>query len=144
MTQICYRCGRSVAHGSGRFVNRIRNLDDVEYRLDEGEPFPEGDWLCLPCHEDPPTVPDRWFLTYPFMAYTADGHVHTVKDLDLEIAVTHDQVHVFWDVLKRLSDRLEELGFMPTPPDHMHQLWTVEALRRRVAAWLWTQEQDKH
>lgn len=49
--QICNECGRSVAPGSGWFVNRVPDLNDMETRRENGKPFPEGDFLCVECDE---------------------------------------------------------------------------------------------
>ncbi len=51
MSEICNECGESVKWGSGRFVNRVPDCNDVEVRKDNGKPFPEGDWLCAECDE---------------------------------------------------------------------------------------------
>lgn len=51
MTEICNECGRSVAGGSGRFVNRIPDLNDVETRKQMGKPFPDGDFMCQECED---------------------------------------------------------------------------------------------
>ncbi len=40
---ICVDCGRSVAPGSGRFVNRIPTVPTEECA------FPNGDWVCADC-----------------------------------------------------------------------------------------------
>jgi len=53
MTEICNECGRSVARGSGRFVNRIPDANSVEERLELGRPHPEGDFLCAECDNTP-------------------------------------------------------------------------------------------
>jgi len=47
--QICRECGRSVAPGSGRFVNRVPDLNSAEERKAIGCPFPQGDYLCAEC-----------------------------------------------------------------------------------------------
>lgn len=47
--EICWECGASVAHGSGRFVNRIPNLDSYEERKANGYNYPEGAYLCNIC-----------------------------------------------------------------------------------------------
>lgn len=49
--EICNECGKSVARGHGLFVDRVPDLDDVEQRIDNGRPFPEGDWVCRECEE---------------------------------------------------------------------------------------------
>jgi hypothetical protein len=47
--EICNECGKSVAQGSGRFVNRVPDFDDAETRIEMGRPFPEGGWMCEEC-----------------------------------------------------------------------------------------------
>jgi len=49
MSEICNECGKSVAWGSGRFVNRIPDANTVEERKRQGKPYPEGDFLCAEC-----------------------------------------------------------------------------------------------
>jgi len=49
--EICNQCGRSVAPGSGRFVNRVPSLDDVETRREAGYPYPEGGYTCAECDQ---------------------------------------------------------------------------------------------
>jgi hypothetical protein len=46
---ICLECGRSVAPGSGLFVNRIPDANDLATRRSMGWPYPEGDFLCAEC-----------------------------------------------------------------------------------------------
>ena len=52
MTEICNECGASVAPGSGRFVNRVIDLNDKETRIEMGKPYPEGDYICPECMEE--------------------------------------------------------------------------------------------
>ena len=52
MTEKCNECGYSVALGSGRFVNRVLDLNDKETRKEMGKPFPEGDFICPECDEE--------------------------------------------------------------------------------------------
>ena len=47
--QICNECGRSVAPGSGWFVNRVPDLNYMETRMKNGKHFPEGDFICAEC-----------------------------------------------------------------------------------------------
>ena len=49
LCQICNECGRSVAFGSGRFVNRVPDLNSAEERKEMGKPHPEGDFMCAEC-----------------------------------------------------------------------------------------------
>jgi hypothetical protein len=52
LNEICNECGQSVAWGSGRRVNRVPDLNDVETRHEMGKPFPEGDFTCEECEYD--------------------------------------------------------------------------------------------
>ena len=45
----CNECGRSVAAGSGLFVNRVPDFNDIKTRIANGKRFPEGDYLCREC-----------------------------------------------------------------------------------------------
>ena len=49
-TEVCEECGESVAFGSGRFVNRVVDLDDYDERVERGVPCPEGGWICEECY----------------------------------------------------------------------------------------------
>jgi hypothetical protein len=48
-TQICAHCGSSVAWGSGKYVNRIPEFNDIETRQSNGLAFPHGDYVCEEC-----------------------------------------------------------------------------------------------
>jgi len=48
-TEICNHCGASVAWGSGKFVNRIPDFNDVETRVFYERKFPNGDFVCEEC-----------------------------------------------------------------------------------------------
>ncbi len=47
--EICNHCGHSVALGSGRFVNRIPDLNDMETRIANTLQYPSGDYVCEIC-----------------------------------------------------------------------------------------------
>lgn len=49
--EICCECGESVKFGSGKFVNRIIDLDDCKTRKENGLPFPHGEYCCAECEE---------------------------------------------------------------------------------------------
>lgn len=49
--EICNECGRSVTLGTGKFVNRVPDLNDIETRRENGRPFPLGDYFCGECDE---------------------------------------------------------------------------------------------
>jgi len=47
--ELCNECGHSVAPGSGRFVNRIPDLNPPEDRKEMGKPYPSGEFVCAEC-----------------------------------------------------------------------------------------------
>lgn len=47
--EICNQCGKPVHAGSGNYINRVKDLDDIETRKKNGVPFPEGEYLCEDC-----------------------------------------------------------------------------------------------
>ncbi len=49
--EICNECGADVSFGSGLYVNRVADLNDVEDRIEMGKPYPEGDFICPECEE---------------------------------------------------------------------------------------------
>lgn len=49
IAESCIHCGRSVAIGSGLFVDRVPDYNDVEARLTLGHKFPLGDFWCREC-----------------------------------------------------------------------------------------------
>lgn len=51
-TEICRNCGCSVKLGSGNFVNRVPSCDDEETHRENGDPFPEGMYLCAQCDHE--------------------------------------------------------------------------------------------
>jgi hypothetical protein len=46
LTEICNECGKSVKVGTGLFVNRVIDLNEVEDRVLMEKPFPKGDFIC--------------------------------------------------------------------------------------------------
>ncbi len=48
-SEACSECGQSVRTGSGRFVNRIIDLNNYRTRREMGKPYPDGDYLCAEC-----------------------------------------------------------------------------------------------
>lgn len=61
---ICNECGKSVDCGSGRYINRIPDWNDIKTRKKMGKPFPKGNYICAKCEEKtcakiPPT-PGKW------------------------------------------------------------------------------------
>jgi DNA modification methylase len=53
--EICNHCGESVSFGSGKFVNRIPDLNDILTRIDNGLLFSVGDFVCAECDDSPLT-----------------------------------------------------------------------------------------
>jgi uncharacterized protein YlaI len=51
-TQICNECGESVKWQSGRFVNRVLDFNTFEDRVEQGKPFPRGEYICPECDEN--------------------------------------------------------------------------------------------
>lgn len=49
--EICVECGLSVELGSGRFVNRIPVVDDLETKKDIYT-YPEGEYICKECDDN--------------------------------------------------------------------------------------------
>lgn len=49
IVEICNHCGDDVRLGSGKFVNRIPDLNDVSIRIGNGLLFPFGDFVCEEC-----------------------------------------------------------------------------------------------
>ena len=47
--EVCNHCGKSVALGSGKFVNRIPDFNDIETRIFYERKFPTGDFVCEEC-----------------------------------------------------------------------------------------------
>lgn len=49
--EVCNECGRSVSYGSGRFIDRVPDLNTFETRVSMGKIYPQGDFLCKECDE---------------------------------------------------------------------------------------------
>jgi DNA modification methylase len=47
--EVCNHCGRSVSFGSGLFVNRVPDFNDIETRKANNLRFIEGDFVCQEC-----------------------------------------------------------------------------------------------
>lgn len=50
--EFCNHCGNDVSFGSGRFVNRIPDLNEVPDRITNNLKFPLGDFVCQKCDEE--------------------------------------------------------------------------------------------
>ncbi len=57
--ETCNECGVSVAFGSGNFVNRVLDLNDVKTRKEMSKPYPDGDFVCAECDK-------KYSTEYPF------------------------------------------------------------------------------
>ena len=53
--EICNHCGDSVSFGSGKFVNRISDLNDFLTKVGNSLFFPIGDFVCAECDDNPLT-----------------------------------------------------------------------------------------
>ncbi len=47
--EICNHCGKDVSMGSGNFVNRVPDFNDVLTRIDNNLILPIGDFVCESC-----------------------------------------------------------------------------------------------
>ncbi len=47
--ETCNECGQSVRIGSGKFVNRVIDLNGYKTRKEMGKPYPIGDFMCADC-----------------------------------------------------------------------------------------------
>lgn len=52
MSEYCSICGQGVKFGSGNYINRVPDLNDVETRKAMGRKYPEGDFVCAKCDEE--------------------------------------------------------------------------------------------
>ncbi len=48
-SETCSECGQSVRTGTGRFVNRVIDLNNYRTRKEMGKPYPDGDYQCAEC-----------------------------------------------------------------------------------------------
>jgi len=51
-TQRCNHCGRSVAWGSGWFVNRVPDFNDIATRRHLKRKYIWGNFVCIECDEN--------------------------------------------------------------------------------------------
>lgn len=49
LIEICNHCGNDVSRGSGKFVNRIPDFNDIPTRMENNLVFPLGDFVCEEC-----------------------------------------------------------------------------------------------
>ncbi|MFY7998389.1 MAG: hypothetical protein ACOVSW_07300 [Candidatus Kapaibacteriota bacterium] len=50
--EVCNECGRSVAPGSGWFVNRVPDGNPQRECVEMGKPFPHGAFICAECEAE--------------------------------------------------------------------------------------------
>jgi hypothetical protein len=50
--EFCNHCGKDVSFGSGSFVNRVLDFNDVITRIDNNLEFPLGDFVCEECDKN--------------------------------------------------------------------------------------------
>jgi hypothetical protein len=49
LVEICNHCGMDVSFGSGLFVNRAPDLNDIPTRIANNLRYPQGDFVCVKC-----------------------------------------------------------------------------------------------
>ena len=49
IVEICNHCGESVSRGSGKFVDRVPDFNDISTRISNNLQFPLGDFVCDNC-----------------------------------------------------------------------------------------------
>jgi hypothetical protein len=49
LVEVCNHCGKDVSRGSGSFVNRVPDFNDIFTRIDNNLIFPIGDFVCANC-----------------------------------------------------------------------------------------------
>jgi hypothetical protein len=49
LIEVCNHCGKDVSRGSGNFVNRIPDFNDILTRINNNLIFPIGDFVCENC-----------------------------------------------------------------------------------------------
>lgn len=59
-TDICNECGESVQLGTGLFVNRVIDLNEIEERVLMKKPFPAGYFICPLCEEIEQEYPKQY------------------------------------------------------------------------------------
>ena len=47
--EICSHCGKDVSYGSGLFVNRVPDFNDIMTRIENNRINPLGDFVCRIC-----------------------------------------------------------------------------------------------
>lgn len=50
--EICAECGKSVKFGSGLFVNRVPECNDLKTRAEMGRTHITGGWICVDCDSE--------------------------------------------------------------------------------------------
>ena len=102
--EICNECGQSVKFGSGRFVNRIPDLNDTETRVEMGKPFPEGDFLCAICDDKLSRSEKKWTSHDE----SREGN-HLIHDETCEL-IAEVYNYKYTNLIKSAPDLLEALN----------------------------------
>ena len=55
LVEVCNHCGNSVAFGSGKFVNRVPDFNDIETKVLNKRKYPAGEFVCDECDNNPLT-----------------------------------------------------------------------------------------
>jgi hypothetical protein len=50
--EICNECGHDVSLGSGLYVNRVTDFNEIEDRIVMDKPYPEGNFICSQCNNN--------------------------------------------------------------------------------------------
>jgi hypothetical protein len=62
--ETCNECGQSIRKGSGRFVNRVIDLNGYKTRQGMGKPHHVGDYICAECEAEQDAQPGE-VLQFP-------------------------------------------------------------------------------
>jgi hypothetical protein len=49
LIEVCNHCGDDVSKGSGKYINRVIDSNDITARLYNNREFPLGDFVCDYC-----------------------------------------------------------------------------------------------
>ena len=115
--QICYECGDSVAWGSGKFVNRVPNLDTIEQRRANGAPYPEGEWLCGECDskiydgEEIPNPSLQSFVDELNIGFAKRALLGGGKGLSVLLELRELNITYYWQIIGIAKIRLRKEGY---------------------------------
>lgn len=140
MIERCCCCGSSVAPDSPLYDNRwLAGLTDPHTRLQNGFPFPEGDYQCARCADYPPKVPTlRWYTVGPWRVHTLLESVDMIHYQPEGFTLKDKGQDLFHQWLLNVLDSAEA----PRPNSGFAEFHTREACARRLAFWLYVRERD--